>query len=204
VSLITPDFSSIDPTLVVVPWYDEVVDPIGHDPRSQYVELFWLNVLGPTTTWLLRRLVSGLDSYPDGYELDLTQTARALGLGYTHGTIGPFTRALQRCVLFGVAQSLEGGLAVRRRLPDVSQRHLERMPEHLRHAHRAWRRGAHIADGTDGRRALALAAAMVAVGDDADVIERQLLGLGVPPPVAVAALRSAIDAAAGHSTPEAA
>ena len=202
-SLTTTDFSSIDPTLVVVPWYDEVVDPIGHDPRSQYVELFWLNVLGPTTTWLLRRLVGGLDSYPDGYELDLTQTARALGLGYSHGTVGPFTRALQRCVLFGAAQSLDGGLAVRRRLPEVSQRHLERMPEHLRHAHRAWRRGK-TAEGTDGRRALTLASAMVAVGDDADVIERQLLGLGVPPLVSVVALQSALDAAAGHSTPEAA
>ena len=48
--LTAADPTFADPTLVVVPWYDEVVDPIGHDPRSQYVELFWLNVLGPTTT----------------------------------------------------------------------------------------------------------------------------------------------------------
>ena len=41
-----------EPSLVVVPWNDDVVDPVGFDPRSQYVELFWLNVLGPTATWL--------------------------------------------------------------------------------------------------------------------------------------------------------
>ena len=39
-------------TLVVLPWADPVIDPIGHDPRSRYVELFWLGVLGPTATLL--------------------------------------------------------------------------------------------------------------------------------------------------------
>jgi hypothetical protein len=58
-------------TLVVLPWADPVIDPIGHDPRSRYVELFWLGVLGPTATLLLRRLADGLESYPDGFELDV-------------------------------------------------------------------------------------------------------------------------------------
>ena len=54
------------PTLMVVPWDDPVVDQVGHDVRSNYVEAFWLNVLGPTATWTLRRLVAGLDRYPLG------------------------------------------------------------------------------------------------------------------------------------------
>jgi len=37
-------------TLIVLPWADPVIDPIGHDPRSRYVELFWLGILGPTAT----------------------------------------------------------------------------------------------------------------------------------------------------------
>jgi hypothetical protein len=175
-----------EPTLVVVPWTDEVVDPVGFDPRSQYVELFWLNVLGPTATWLMRRMVTGLDVYPGGYELDLRETAGALGLSYSPGTSNPFIRALNRCVLFGAAQPISGGLAVRRRLPPVTTRHLQRMPEHLRRAHASWTRT--VVDQTELERGLVLAAAMVAVGDDLDVVERQLLGLGVPPHAALAAL----------------
>lgn len=174
-----------EPTLVIVPWHDEVVDPIGFDTRSQYVELFWLNILGPTATWLLRRITTGLDEYPGGYELDLEQTARALGLAYAPGNSNPFTRALQRCVLFGVAQPISGGLAVRRRLPPVATRHLHKMPEHLQVAHAAWKRPkATPAGGVELGRASILAAAMVEVGDDPDVVERQLLSLGVSPGVA--------------------
>ncbi len=172
-----------EPTLVIVPWHDDVVDPIGYDPRSPYVEMFWLNVLGPTATWLLRRVVDGLDHYPGGYELDLEQTAKALGLGYTRGTLNPFARALHRCVLFGAAQPVDGGLAVRRRLPPVSARHLARMPDHLRDAHRGWLRAA-VTHEAEVSRARILAAAMLEAGDAVDALERQLLGLGVPPPVA--------------------
>src|SRR5688572_14198668 len=99
-----------EPVLVVVPWTDDVVDPVGFDTRSQYVELFWLNVLGPTATWLMRRMVTGFDEYPGGYELDLRETAGALGLSYSPGASNPFTRALNRCVLFGAAQPVPGGL----------------------------------------------------------------------------------------------
>jgi hypothetical protein len=35
-------------TLAVRPWPDPVIDQVGHDPRSPYVEQFWLGVLGPT------------------------------------------------------------------------------------------------------------------------------------------------------------
>ena len=69
-------------TVRVAPWHDPVVDRRGHDPRSVYVEQFWLGVLGPTATWLLRRLVAGFDHQPDGYELDVAASGaqpRAVG-----------------------------------------------------------------------------------------------------------------------------
>ena len=53
----------------------------GHDPRSAYVETFWLPVLGPSTTWLLRHLTIRLEESPEGIELDVEDTARSLGLG---------------------------------------------------------------------------------------------------------------------------
>jgi hypothetical protein len=45
---------------------------------------------------------------------------------------------------------------------------------------------------------------MAAVGDDPDVIERQLLGLGVPPAVAFDAMTAAVSNATPHDAPEAA
>ncbi len=79
--------------LTIRPWPDDVIDSLGHDPRSHYVETYWLGILGPSTTWLLRRLVAGLDVNPEGFELDLADTARCLGLGdkgvVTHRSCGP-------------------------------------------------------------------------------------------------------------------
>lgn len=36
------------PTIAVEAWSDPVIDQLGHDPRSAYVERFWLPVLGPS------------------------------------------------------------------------------------------------------------------------------------------------------------
>jgi len=115
-------------SLIVYPWTDPVVDAVGHDPRSPYVEHFWLGILGPSTTWLLRRLAAAFDVNPDGFELDLPETAGALGLSATSGRHSPFARTLQRCVQFGLAQPHSRGLAVRRKLPPLSQRQLGRLP----------------------------------------------------------------------------
>jgi len=186
------DIPVTDQQLMVVPWHDPVVDAVGYEVRSQYVELFWLNVLGPTATWILRRLALGFDRYPLGYELDLAETASALGLSYTAGTANAFMRSLNRCVLFGVSQPTDGGLAVRRRVPPVATRHLMRMPPHLRQAHQQWSLPITRVSLADLERAKVLAAAMVGTGDDADTVERQLLALGVTPAAAIEAAAAAV------------
>ena len=124
-----------DTTLIVLPWPDADADRWGHEARSRYVELFVLPILGPSATWLLRRLVDGLETYPEGYELDLPETAVSLGLNYTPDRNGPFARALQRCVMFGYARAVPYGLAVRSRFGNLSPRQLERLPAHLRSVH---------------------------------------------------------------------
>ncbi len=179
------DFAPTEPTLMVVPWHDPVVDSVGYDVRSIYVELFWLNILGPSATWALRRLVSGLDRYPLGYELDLGETANELGLSYSTATSSTFVKALQRCVLFGVSQPISGGLAVRRRLPPVAARHLARMPDGLQQQHRHWT--VRTTTLAELERGVALARAMLAAGDDPDLVERQLLAVGVSPAAAAEA-----------------
>ena len=129
------------PTSVrVTPWNDPVVDRRGHDPRSAYVEQFWLSVLGPTATWLLRRLAAGFDDHPEGYDLDVEAMARSLGLSVAKGMASPFAKALQRCVMFGVANRLTDSWVVRRRVPSISQRHLLRLPSALQTAHEQWTR----------------------------------------------------------------
>jgi hypothetical protein len=177
-----PHPPSLQASIVVRPWLDPVVDDDGFDPRSRYVEVFWLGVLGPTATWLLRRLVAGLERSPEGYELDLQATARAMGLGYTSGRASPFSKALQRCVMFGLAHPIDGGLAVRRRVPPISFRHLRRMPESVQAAHDDW---LHASIGVDElTRAHRLATTMLDLGDDPSEIEHHLVALGVADAVA--------------------
>jgi hypothetical protein len=169
-------------TITVRPWVDPVVDDDGFDPRSRYVEVFWLGVLGPTATWLLRRLVAGLERSPGGYDLDLHATAQAMGLSYTSGRTSPFSKALQRCVMFGLAHPIDGGLAVRRRVPPISFRHLRRMPESVQAAHADWLGTSIGAD--ELTRAHRLATTMLDLGDDPSVIEHHLVALGVADAVA--------------------
>lgn len=172
-------------TVQVLPWLDPVVERHGHDPRSAYVEQFWLSVLGPTATWLLRRLVAGFDHAPDGYQLDVAHTARALGLSVAKGTASPFAKALQRCVMFGVAAQRSDAWVVRRRVPAISQRHLLRLPEDLQHRHREWVTTTVSLDALE--RAHVIAAAMLDAGDDPALLEPQLVAIGVPPGAAVQA-----------------
>ncbi len=43
-----PELSFPIDRLTVEAWPDPVIDQLGHDPRSAYVERFWLGVLGPS------------------------------------------------------------------------------------------------------------------------------------------------------------
>jgi len=176
-------------TLTIRPWVDPVVDDDGFDPRSRYVELFWLGVLGPTATWMIRRLVAGLEQSPAGYELDLDSIARAMGLSYSAGRASPFSRALQRCVMFGLAHPISDGMAVRRRVPPVSTRHLQRMPLDLQATHEQWQQTR--VDLDELTRAHQLATTMLDLGDDAAVIEHHLIALGFSNAVASAAADNA-------------
>jgi hypothetical protein len=104
-------------------------------------------------------------------------------------------------VLFGVSQPVTDGLAVRRRLPPVAARHLARMPSGLQELHHTWRvREVSLDDLERGRM---LATAMVAAGDAHEVVERQLLALGISPAAAVEAATVATEATVATVTTEA-
>ncbi|MFW2336509.1 hypothetical protein [Ilumatobacter sp.] len=135
------DVIQLIPTHATIrPWADPVVDAKGHDPRSAYVERFWLSVIGPTATWIMRRFADEFDREPDGFTLDLHHAATSMGLSFAKGQNSPFGKALHRCVMFGLAQPTSDGFAVRRRFPTVAQRHLRRLPDDLRATHDDWAR----------------------------------------------------------------
>ena len=182
----------------VVGWPDPVIDALGYDPRSLYVELFWLGILGPTSTWLMRRLAAGLDERPGGFAFDVDVMARSLGLGGRAGRHSPFQRALTRCLRFGVARRVEPAtLAIRRRIPPLPRRHLMRLPLAVQESHRAWttaaQRGPTLADTR--RRARRLAVHMLEAGESANVVELELIRYRVHPAVAHEATVWAITAA---------
>jgi hypothetical protein len=102
----SPRHTPHDITLRVVPWEDPIVESRGFAVNDPYIEMFWLPVLGPTATWLYRRLVSGVLHSPSGYTINMDELARTIGVAYTQGRHNPFVRALQRCVMFGVAEHI--------------------------------------------------------------------------------------------------
>jgi hypothetical protein len=173
--------------LRVVAWPDPVIDRLGYDPRSLYVETFWLGILGPTCTWLMRRFAAALDESPTGFDLDMADTARALGLGDRSGRQSPFRRALARCVTFQMARR-EGPttLAVRRRIPPMARRHLDRLPVPLQERHAQWmippRSSPVLEDARRNARRLALA--LLASGNERPEVELQLVRWHVHPALA--------------------
>jgi hypothetical protein len=156
-------------TLTIRPWTHDVIDRVGFDPRSPYVERFWLGVLGPSTTWLMRRFAAGFDAEPDGFELPLGETARALGLGDRGGRNSPFLRSLNRCIQFEMAQVIDPTeLAVRRRLPALNRRHLMRLAPAQQEEHRRFqeRQLAEPDNATQERRSRQLALSLLELGED--------------------------------------
>lgn len=129
-------------SIVVVPWLDPLVDAHGYPVEDAYVEMFWLPILGPTATWLLRRLAGGFTNEPEGYTADLADLARSIGVAHSPGRHGPFARALHRCTMFGVAHQVASRpvteYAVRRTVPRIARRHLDRLPESMHAIHDSW------------------------------------------------------------------
>lgn len=95
---------------------------------------------GTSTVWLLRRFAAGFEYGPEGFDLDLAETARSLGLGDRSGRHSPFVRSINRTIQFGLAQLVgEDALSVRRRVPPLNQARLCRLSPPCRPAIRPGR-----------------------------------------------------------------
>jgi hypothetical protein len=182
--------------LPIRPWPDDVIDALGHDPRSAYVEQFWLGILGPSTTWLLRRLAAGLEASPAGFDLDLAEAAAALGLGGKGGRHSPFMRALARCCQFDLAEARrDGSLAVHRKVPPLSRRQVLRLSPGLQAAHHSWLEAQLRTPAAEQlrRRSRRLALSLLELGEDLEATERQLVRWKFHPALAREAAAWALD-----------
>ena len=125
----------LDTELRVVPLIDHLVEHRGFGPRSLYVEMCWLPVMGPTATWLYRRLGTWVEHNPDGLTVDLTDLSVGLGLGEGLSRNSMFARALGRLARFGAADWRGDALAVRRALAPLPERQLGRLSYSARKLH---------------------------------------------------------------------
>jgi hypothetical protein len=118
----------------VYAWRDPLAEASGFAPAHDYVELLWLPVVGPSGTWLYRRLNRIIGQH-DGVTVELANLAAAVGLSRTTGPHTPIQHTLARLVRFGLARNTGSHLDVRASAPPLALRQLQRLPADLQAAH---------------------------------------------------------------------
>lgn len=158
------------------------------DPRSQYVETFWLPILGPSSILLLRNLAARFELCPQGFAFEAEQLSSEIGLGTKLSRRSPFVRTLERLEVFQMAYIDGPILYVRRQIPLLSYHRTKRLAQHLVIKHQEWlalaeerdisvvgtNRHAQHSQHSQLRRAGAIAKALSALGESATEIEQQL------------------------------
>lgn len=102
--------------------------------QHQHLEMLWLPVIGPSTTWLFHRLGGWALACPEGLTVVLPELSESLGLGWSSGANSSVQRSMRRLMMFGLARwsdSIEVATAV----PAVSERQLARTSPGLVRAH---------------------------------------------------------------------
>jgi hypothetical protein len=172
---------SVSDAVWVEPWSDSFIDVLGHDPKSPYVERFWLGILGPSATWLLRSISYGFDAAPTGFHLSQNETARVLGLGDRTGKYSPLQRAITRLCTFEFAYLRSETLVVRPRVPWLDSRQVARLSASLQQEHSLWEQAEFQTSPQAAQRRRAASAAMstIRTGGNASDVIRVLLRSGV-------------------------
>ncbi|MBT5138317.1 MAG: hypothetical protein HOM37_04595 [Acidimicrobiaceae bacterium] len=181
-------------TVVLSRWVDPLLDKLGHDPRSRYVERFWLPVLGPSTVVFVRHCADQLDNAGNGaramVELELEAIAHHLGLGHKGGRNSALTRTILRSCRFGAARAGRGNhLELRRGVPPLNRTQVNHLPKSLQVEHRRFVEHHPRNDEATDNRVRRLALGLIECGDTITVAEGQLASWNVPPAVAADAVR---------------
>ena len=119
---------------MVVPMVADRPSPVMFSVQHEYVEMMWLPVIGPSATWMLRRLGVWATVWPQGTPVFLPELSEALGLGGATGAGSSVQRTMRRLVMFGLAR-WNGAFEVATQVPVVPDRQLVRMSAGLVRAH---------------------------------------------------------------------
>ncbi len=171
---------STSPLLEVVGWPDSGQLQVGHDARSFYVERYWLGMLGPSSTWMLRRFARGLEDHPGGFRINLIDTAKALGLGTSLARNSSTQRSIDRLCQFNLAERVSPTrLSVRTVVPTMTRKQLSKLPESVQRTHDQLL--AREVQDPELSRAVAAATGLIGAGLTNAVVESQLRVWGFPP-----------------------
>ena len=108
-----------------------VMFPVQH----QYVEMLWLPVIGPSSTWLLRRLSGWSLACPGGLRVVLPELSESLGLGWSAAPNSSLQRSMRRLMMFGLSRWTDDVFEVASMVPAISERQLTRLSSGLVRAH---------------------------------------------------------------------
>jgi hypothetical protein len=109
-----------------------------HGARGQYVEEFYLPLLGPTCIAMLRHFAAALDQV-DSYRMPLHVLPQLFGLGMAHNRHSLFGRTIRRLARFGIAQVAgPTELHVKTAVPWLTAAQLTRLHRQLQVRHDRW------------------------------------------------------------------
>ncbi len=120
--------------ITVYPWSQPRFEQWGHHLRSEYVEQFWLPILGPSCLVLARHIGTNFDESTTAYESDTHTMARSIGVAPSQ-----LARVINRLATFGIATCSPGPrrvLALRTHWAPLSAHAAQRLPTHLIELHR--------------------------------------------------------------------
>ncbi len=153
-----------------------------HDPRSVYVERFWMSVLGPSAILFLRliaRELSAVSTNDDGVVLELSNVSRRLGLGFKGGKKSALMRTIERCCTFGMANRVDTAvLDVRTSIPPMPSNLHNRLTKALREEIVRWTR-THDCHKIDDEQARSLAQNILDMGHGLHESAERLMMLNV-------------------------
>jgi len=121
--------------LQVIIWKDPLNRETGYSPRSEYVETFWLPIIGPTTLLLLRKLSLQIEREPEGFQLLPLDWIHSLGLAPRGGRHGPLWKSLDRACRFRLAQMVKDKYYIKQKFPMLNVTQISRLPEKLQTFH---------------------------------------------------------------------
>ncbi len=105
--------------------------------RSFYLERFWLGILGPSSTWLLRMILMELEQSDNFKLMSAEELCLRMGLSANTSWNSPFSRSLRRLLDFKLAKQFGlGHIAICQYVPPLSCRQIKSLTAESLNIHR--------------------------------------------------------------------